>query len=76
MGSDDSIVNRASGPIRRRIMPTPVREALLTAVVVFAFTTVLLLIAEAPPLEVYYHLFQGALGSWSKFTQVVKVWIP
>ena len=52
------------------------REVLLTVGVVFGFASLLLIIAGAPPLEAYYHLFLGSLSSWVKFTHVVKVWIP
>lgn len=52
------------------------REVLLTVVVVFVFTSLLLILSGAPPLEAYYHLFLGSLSSWVKFTHVVKAWIP
>ena len=52
------------------------REAALTLGVVFAFTTLALLVAGASPLAAYHHLLKGALGSWVKFSHVVKVWIP
>jgi general nucleoside transport system permease protein len=68
MASDDSAVH----PIIR----PPVRDGLLTAVVVLVFTSLLLIVSGAPPLDAYYHLLQGSLGSWVKFTHVVKVWIP
>lgn len=53
-----------------------VREALFTVVAVLAFTTLVLFIAGAPPLDAYYHIFKGSLGSWVKFTHVLKAWIP
>jgi simple sugar transport system permease protein len=52
------------------------REALLTFLIVFAFTTLILLLAGAPPFAAYYHIFKGSLGSWIKFTHVIKAWIP
>ncbi len=52
------------------------REAAITLGVVFAFTTLALLVAGAPPFAAYHHLIKGALGSWVKFSHVVKVWIP
>jgi ABC-type uncharacterized transport system permease subunit len=52
------------------------RQVLVTGVVVFAFTSAVLLIAGAPPLAAYYHIFKGSLGSWIKFTHVIKTWIP
>ncbi|MBN2299059.1 MAG: ABC transporter permease [Deltaproteobacteria bacterium] len=53
-----------------------IREALITVAAVLAFTTLVLFIAGAPPLEAYYHIFKGSLGSWVKFTHVIKAWIP
>jgi len=52
------------------------REMILTAVVVFCFTTFILLIAGAPPFAAYYHIFKGSFGSWSKIAHVITVWIP
>jgi ABC-type uncharacterized transport system permease subunit len=52
------------------------RVALLTLLIVFAFTTLILLLAGAPPFAAYLHIFKGSLGSWIKFTHVVKAWIP
>lgn len=54
----------------------PVMEAAVTLAVVFAFTTVVLLLAGAPPLESYMQIILGSLGSWSRFTHVIKAWIP
>ena len=53
-----------------------VRETLITVAAALAFTTLVLVIAGAPPLEAYYHLFKGSLGSWVKITHVIKAWIP
>jgi simple sugar transport system permease protein len=52
------------------------REIGVALVVVFLFTTLVLVVSGAPPLQAYMVLFQGSLGSWVKFTQVIKVWIP
>ena len=52
------------------------REALLTLLIVFAFTTLILLLAGAPPFAAYYHISKGSLGSWIKLTHVIKAWIP
>ena len=52
------------------------RSFLLTVVAVFIFTSLVLLIAGAPPLAAYYHIFKGSLGSWLKFAHVIKAWIP
>jgi len=43
---------------------------------VFFLTSLVLLVAGAPPWPAFYHLFVGALGSWSKLAQVLMVWIP
>ena len=43
---------------------------------VFCLTSLVLLVAGAPPWPAFYHLFVGALGSWSKLAQVLMVWIP
>ena len=51
-------------------------EAALAAVAVFGFTTLVLIMAGAPPLDAYYHIFKGSLGSWVKFAHVVQAWIP
>jgi simple sugar transport system permease protein len=53
-----------------------IRQAVLTLVVVFCFTTFVMLIAGAPPFAAYFHIFKGALGSWNKFAHVMKSWIP
>ncbi|UCF94450.1 MAG: ABC transporter permease [Desulfobacterales bacterium] len=52
------------------------RQVLLTLVAVFCFTALIMLVAGAPPLAAYYHLYQGSLGSWVKFAHVIKAWIP
>jgi len=52
------------------------REALLTLLIVFAFTTIILLLAGAPPFAAYYHIFKGSFGSWIKLTHVIRAWIP
>jgi ABC-type uncharacterized transport system permease subunit len=52
------------------------RHMLVTVVVVFAFTSLVLLIAGAPPLAAYYHIFKGSLGSWLRFAHVITTWIP
>ena len=49
---------------------------LLTILVVFSFTSLILLIAGAPPLAAYYHILKGSVGSWVKFSHVIKAWIP
>jgi simple sugar transport system permease protein len=63
-------------PRRRFNLRPQVGDVLLTAVVVFVFTTLLLIASGAPPLQAYYQLLLGSLSSWTKFTHVLKVWIP
>ena len=53
-----------------------IRQALITLVVVFCFTTLVLLLAGAPPFAAYFHILKGSLGSWNKFAHVMKNWIP
>jgi len=48
---------------------------LLIAGVVF-LAILILLLAGAPPIDAFQHLFLGSLGSWMKFTQVLMAWIP
>jgi ABC-type uncharacterized transport system permease subunit len=52
------------------------RQIAVTAIAVFFFTSLILIIAGAPPLAAYYHIFKGSLGSWIKFAHVIKAWIP
>jgi len=61
---------------KSNIIPGYLREILLTLVMVVAFTTVILLLAGAPPFKAYYQIFKGSLGSWVKFSHVIKTWIP
>ncbi len=51
-------------------------ETLFLLAGVLCLTFLLLLVAGAPPFAAFYHLFIGALGSWSKFAQVLMAWIP
>lgn len=60
----------------RRTLGEYMGEAAFTLVAVLAFTTLVLILAGAPPLEAYYHIFKGSLGSWVKVTHVIKAWIP
>jgi general nucleoside transport system permease protein len=65
---------KASG--RANIFFQHSRELFLTLAAVFCFTTLILLAAGAPPLDAYYHIAKGSVGSWSKFAHVLKAWIP
>jgi len=51
-------------------------ESGLTLLVLFLFTTIILLVSGAPPFAVYFYIFKGSLGSWIKLSQVIQVWIP
>jgi ABC-type uncharacterized transport system permease subunit len=42
----------------------------------FCLTSLVLLVAGAPPWPAFYYLLVGAVGSWSKLAQVLMVWIP
>lgn len=53
-----------------------VAEIAASVLVVVAFTTLVLLVAGAPPLDTFAVLVKGSLGSWSKLSHVIKVWIP
>jgi general nucleoside transport system permease protein len=52
------------------------RETVITLLAVILFTAVVLLVAGAPPLAACQALFKGSLGSWIKFSHVIKAWIP
>ena len=73
---------RPGGILKRRRFYEPLklipilRDLACALTIVFVFTTVVLLLAKAPPLSAYYHIFIGSLGSWSKFSHVIKAWIP
>jgi simple sugar transport system permease protein len=51
-------------------------DTLLILAIVLAFTTLLLTIVGASPVDALGHLFKGSFGSWSKFSRVLNVWIP
>ncbi len=51
-------------------------EILLSLMGVLLFTTLILLIAGAPPFAAYIHIFKGSLGSLNKLSHVLNAWIP
>ena len=51
-------------------------QTAVSLLAVFIFTTLVLYLAGAPPFAAYYHIFLGSLGSWIKFSHVIKAWIP
>jgi general nucleoside transport system permease protein len=59
-----------------RLYVTEFRDFALTVLVVFLFTALVLLVTGAPPFAAFYHIFKGSLGSWIKFSHVIKAWIP
>lgn len=44
--------------------------------IVAIFTSLILWIVGASPLEAFQHLFAGSFGSWSKISRVINIWIP
>ncbi|HEB96790.1 MAG TPA: ABC transporter permease [Sedimenticola thiotaurini] len=54
----------------------PAIDGLLILVLVFLFTSALLLLVDTSPVEAYGHLLRGSFGSWSKFSRVLNVWVP
>ncbi len=51
-------------------------EVLVMLVGVLCLTTLILLIAGAPPFEAFKYLLLGSVGSWIKIGQVLTGWIP
>ena len=43
---------------------------------VFGITTLILVVAGAPPMTAFYHLLAGSIGTWLKVAQVLTGWIP
>lgn len=67
---DDSISSAASTIFRQLL------ELFAFLGFASALAGLVMVISGAPPLDACYHLFMGSLGSWVKFTHVVKAWIP
>jgi len=40
------------------------------------FTTLVLLATKAPPLEAFWNIALGSVGSWGKFSDVLIAWVP
>lgn len=53
-----------------------IREAGIVLSAVMLITVVILLISGAPPVAAFQALVKGSLGSWIKFSHVLKAWIP
>jgi simple sugar transport system permease protein len=60
----------------KRMPFNALRGAVISLGAVFCFTTLILLAAGATPLDAYYHLFMGSLGTPSKWSHVLVAWIP
>ncbi|MEJ2038956.1 MAG: hypothetical protein P8X55_08490 [Desulfosarcinaceae bacterium] len=52
------------------------KETAITLLAVTLFTALILIVAGAPPLAAIEALYMGSLGSWIKFSHVIKAWIP
>lgn len=46
------------------------------AVLAFLVTSVILLVAGAPPFQAYWEIIRGAVGSLSSFSNVLVAWVP
>jgi simple sugar transport system permease protein len=60
-----------SGRIRRAFI-----ENILMIAGIVGVSTLILLVAKAPPMAAFRHLFMGSVGSWLKISQVLMGWIP
>jgi general nucleoside transport system permease protein len=49
---------------------------LLAVILALLFTTIILMIAGAPPLTAYWHIVIGSLGSIVKLSDVLVAWVP
>ncbi len=61
--------------LKKRLFTVALRW-FITISIVIIFTTLLLLLTDTPPLEAYFLLIKGSLGSWNKIARVLQVWIP
>lgn len=53
-----------------------IKEVGIVLGAVILITVFILLISGAPPLAAFQALYKGSLGSWIKFSHVIKAWIP
>ncbi len=51
-------------------------RTMLMIAVVIGLTTLILLVANAPPMAAFQYLLIGSVGSWLKISQVLMGWIP
>lgn len=47
-----------------------------TVVLAVGLSSAVVALGGASPLEAYRHILAGSLGSWAKFAQVLRVWVP
>lgn len=59
-----------------RIRPLDLLFPLLTVVLALLFTTGILLLTEAPPLEAFRNIVQGGAGSLKQISDVLVAWVP
>jgi general nucleoside transport system permease protein len=66
------------GSGRRFTRQTWLNVGLQLAAIVLAFllTSVVLLVAGAPPFQAYWEIIKGAVGSLSNFSNVLVAWVP
>lgn len=72
------MINTEKRPNYKRFLNqfSVVMEPLLILLTAFVFISLLLVMAGVTPHIVYYHIFIGAFGSWTKFAHVLNVWVP
>lgn len=73
---NDGVGDMTSTNIKAELFLRHGHDLFFAVVVVAAFTTLVLVLAGAPPLAAFYHIFKGALGSSVKVGHVIKAWIP
>lgn len=66
----------AKNPDQEFSMRRAIFETLVLLAGVILLTSLIVLVAGAPPWEAFHHLFVGAFGSWSKIARVLTSWIP
>lgn len=53
-----------------------IQDILLAVLLVFGFTSLVLLIADAPIFDAFKNIWLGSFSSTMKFSQVLSVWVP
>jgi len=48
----------------------------LAVLLALLFTTIILVLSDAPPLEAYKQILLGSIGSFTKISDVLVVWVP